>query len=62
MQGANMIGHEFRPGGAIEAERNQIHVVERRPQRLNALAGKHGSHGLDGYGNHQGNGLAEFVT
>ena len=37
MQGANMIGHEFRTRGAIQAERNQVHMVERRPQRLDAL-------------------------
>ena len=62
LQGANMIGHEFRARGAIEAERNQIHMVERRPQRLDALTGKHGSHRFDGDGNHGWNGLAEFLT
>ena len=57
-----MIGHEFGTGGAIQAERKQFDVIERRPERFDALAGEHRAHGFDRCGNHQRDGRADFAA
>ena len=53
LQSAQMVGHELRPGGAVQSQRNQIEVVERSPQSLDALSRQHGAHGLDSDGDHK---------
>ena len=37
-------------------------MIERSPQRLDVLSGEHRAHGLDGHGDHQRNGLADFAA
>ena len=40
-QGADMVGHEFRPSGAVHAKSQRLCKLQRRPHCLNGLAGKH---------------------
>ena len=58
---ANVIGHEFGPGGAIQADRKQILPRDRGPERVGRLSGEHRAHGLDRAGNHHRNIDAEFL-
>src|SRR5580704_2773207 len=62
LQRANVVSHEFGAGGAIEAQRNQIGVVEGRPKGFDILPGEHSAHRFDGDGNHQRNWLANLVA
>src|SRR5579863_748038 len=61
LQRADMVGHELGAGGAVQAQRNHFHVIERGPKRLDALATEHRSHGLNRRGNHQRDGLAKLA-
>src|SRR4051812_30149343 len=44
---ADVIGHELRTGGAVEAEVQEVEVLERDRQRLDGLAREHRPHRLD---------------
>jgi hypothetical protein len=48
-EGAQVIGHERRTGGAVEADVEQIGVQQRHRQRLGILAGEHRASGFDGH-------------
>ena len=50
---AQVVGHELGAGGAVEPDREEIEVLERDVERLDALAGQHGAHRLDGAAHHQ---------
>ena len=56
-----MIGHELGTGGAVEADAEQIDVLERRDERVGGLAGEHRAHGLDRARDHDREFVAEFV-
>ena len=45
---ADVVGHEFRPGGAVEPQVEEIAVLEGDGERLDGLPGQHGPHRLDG--------------
>ena len=47
-QGADVVGHEGRPGGAVQPYPQQVPVGEGRVERLHVLAGQQGAHGLHG--------------
>ena len=62
LQRADVVGHELGAGGAVQAQRKHVDVIERGPQRLDVLPGEHRAHGLDGHGDHHRNRLAEFAA
>ena len=47
-EGAQVVGHQVGPGGAVEAEVEQVGVEQRHRQRFGVLAAEHGAGGLDG--------------
>ena len=47
-QTADMVGHELRPGGAVDANPQQFAVGQRGIERLHILPGQQRTHGLDG--------------
>ena len=53
-QAAQVVGHEFRAGGAVEADRQRLDVRDGGIERLDVLPPQHGAHGLDGYRDHYG--------
>src|SRR5216683_5088933 len=58
---ANVVGHEFRAGGAVHAEGERLGEAQRSPHGFDGLSGEHGAHGLDGDGDDEGNGCADFA-
>src|SRR6266481_3241790 len=58
---ANVIGHEFRAGSAVHAEGERLGEAQRSPHGFDGLSGEHGAHGLDGDGDDEGNGCADFA-
>ncbi len=62
---AQMVGHELRPGGAVQADGNDVGVGQADPQRFGVLPRQHGAHGLDGAADHHrhtaAGGQAEFL-
>ncbi len=61
MDGADVIGHEFGTGRTVEADAEQIDVLERRDEGVGGLAGEHRTHGFDRARDHDGELVAEFV-
>ena len=61
LQRAHMVRHEFRPSRAIQSQRNQVHVIERSPQRLDALPRQHRAHRFNRHRNHQRNRLTQLA-
>ena len=57
----DVVGHELRTGGAVQPDREQIHVPERRHQSVGRLSGQHGSHRLNGRRDHDRQAVAELV-
>src|SRR6185369_2766839 len=53
-KGADVIGHQLRAGGAVEADVEQVGVEERDGERFGVLAAEHGAGGLDGGGDGDG--------
>ena len=47
-----MVRHEFRPGGAIQANRQRPKMRNRRVEGFDVLPGEHRAHGFDGDRNH----------
>ena len=52
-QRTEVVGHELGPGRAVEADRQEVEVLERRVERLDALARQHRAHRLDRPADHQ---------
>ena len=48
-----MVGHELGARGAVETDREEIEVLQRGVERVHALPGEHGAHGLDGAAHHE---------
>ena len=59
--GADVVGHEFRAGGAVEADREQVGMQNRGAEGVRGLPRQHGSHGLDGARDHRRNRLTQFA-
>ncbi len=47
---AQVVGHELRPGGAVEADRERPDVLDGGDEGLGGLAAEHGAVELDGAG------------
>ncbi len=53
-QRPEVVGHELRACGAVQADGEEAQVLEGGVERFNPLAGQHGPHRLDGRAHHQG--------
>ena len=53
-EGPQVVGHELGTRGAVEPDREEPEVLDRRVERVHALAGEHGAHRLDGAAHHEG--------
>ena len=53
VQGAQVVGHEFRAGRAVEADRGHLRVLDRRVERVDGLSGEHRPHRFDRRGDHE---------
>ena len=51
-QRAQVVGHEVRAGGAVEADGEKIALGDRDVHRLDRLSGEHRAHGLDRHRQH----------
>ena len=61
VQSADVVGHELRTGGAVQADREQIGVRDRGVERVGGLAGEHRAHRFDGARDHHRELEAEFL-
>src|SRR5208282_453210 len=59
---ADVVGHEFRAGGAVEPNGEQAGMGHGNPEGVGGLPGEHGAGGLDGAGDHEGNVAGEFAA
>ena len=61
VDGAQVVGHELRPGGAVQPHRQQLDVLKRRHQRVGSLPGEHRPHRLDRARNHHRHAIAQLL-
>jgi methanogenic corrinoid protein MtbC1 len=60
-QRSNVVGHEFRPGGAVHAKRQRMSVPQRSPHCFHRLSRQHCAHRFNRYGHDEGNWCANFM-
>ncbi len=61
VQRADVVGHELRAGGAVQADGQQVRMRHRHPECVDGLPGEHGPHRLDGSRNHDRNRVADVA-
>ena len=61
VDGANVVGHKLGPRGAVEADREQVDMLEGCDQRVGSLPGQHRPHRLDRPRHHHRPLEGEFV-
>ena len=59
--GADMVRHELGTGAAVEPDRDQVRMQDRRAKRIRRLSREHCAVGLDGAGNHHGDAHAALA-
>ena len=58
---ADVVRHQVRTGGAVQADRKQVGMRDRCVERVDGLPGEHRAPAFDGARNHQGNANAQFA-
>ena len=62
VEGADVIGHQVRPGGAIHAHGQQVVIGDGGVERVDGLAGQHGAGAFDGDRGDHGNVVPEVAA